>query len=166
MRSRSAWRGFGFNSSVAITARVAAISGTRAGARVVVEQLDGGVAEPALGHIDDALEGEVVGLRIDAAQIGERVADFGALVEARAADHPIGQAEGDEAVLELAHLERGAHQDRDLVERMAAALQLLDLLADDAGFLLEVPGRGDGDLLAGLAFACAASCRAGPHYGR
>jgi hypothetical protein len=37
---------------------------------VTVQQLDGGVAEPALGHIDDALEGEVVGLRIDAAQIG------------------------------------------------------------------------------------------------
>ena len=30
-------------------------------ARVVVQQLDGGVAEAALGHVDDALEGEVVG---------------------------------------------------------------------------------------------------------
>ena len=76
--------------------------------------------EPALRHIDDALEGEVVALRIDAAQIGERIADFGALVEARAADHPVGHAHGDEPVLEFAHLERGAHQDGDLVERMAA----------------------------------------------
>ena len=31
---------------------------------------------------------------------------------------------------------------------MAVALQLLDLLADGAGFLLGVPGAGDGDLLA------------------
>ena len=30
------------------------------------------------------------------------------------------------------------------------ALQLLDLLADGAGFLLGIPGAGDGDLLAGL----------------
>ncbi len=85
---------------------------------------------------------------MDHAQIGERVADLRALVEARAADHAIGQAEGDEAVLELAHLERGAHQDGDLVERMLRALQLLDLLADGAGFLLGIPGAGDGDLLA------------------
>ena len=83
------------------------------------------------------------------AQIGHGVADFGALVEARAADDAIGQAERDEAVLELAHLERGAHQDRDLVEVVAVALQRLDLLADRAGFLLAVPGAGDGDLLAG-----------------
>ena len=78
-----------------------------------------------------------------------RVADLGALVEARAADHAIGQAEGDEAVLELAHLERGAHQDGDLVELVAVALQLLDLLADRARLFLGVPGAGDGDLLAG-----------------
>ena len=87
---------------------------------MVVQELDGGVAEPALGHVDDALEGEVVGRLVDQAQIGERVADFHALVEARAADDAVGQAERDEAVLELAHLERGAHQDGDLVERMAA----------------------------------------------
>ena len=31
---------------------------------------------------------------------------------------------------------------------VAAALQLLDLLADGAGFFLGVPGAGDGDLLA------------------
>ena len=110
---------------------------------MIVQQLHGGVAEAALGHIDDALEGEIVGRRIDHAQIGERIADFGALVEPRAADHAIGQAERDEAVFEFAHLERGAHQDRDLVERMGpiVALQLLDLLADGAGFLLGIPRR-------------------------
>ena len=117
---------------------------------MVVQQLERRVAEPALGRVDDALEGEVVGRLVDEAQIGERVADLRALVEARAADDPIGQAERDEAVLELAHLERGAHQDRDLVERVAAALQLLDLLADRARFLLGVPRRDDRDLLARL----------------
>ncbi len=115
---------------------------------MVVQHLHGGVAEAALGHIDDALEGEIVGRRVDHAQVSQRVADFGALVEARAADHAIGQAEGDEAVLELAHLERGPHQDRDVVELVAGALQLLDLLADGAGFLFGIPGAGDGDLFA------------------
>ena len=106
-----------------------------------------GVAEAALGHVDDALEGEIVGRLRDHAQIGERIADFGALVEARAADHAIGQAELDEAVFEFAHLERGAHQDGDLVERMVLAvlarraLKLLDLLADGARFFLASPRR-------------------------
>ena len=120
-------------------------------AGMVVQELHGGVAEAALGHVDDALEGEIVVRRIDEAQIGERVADFGALVEARAADDAVGQAERDEALFEFAHLERGAHQDGDLVERRGRfALQLLDLLADGAGFLLGVPDAGDGDLFAEL----------------
>ena len=152
-RPRSAPRGFGFSSSVATMARAACGERHAALAGVIVQELHGGVAQPALRHIDDALEGEIVGRRVDHPQIGERVADFGALVEARAADHAVGQAERDETVLEFAHLERGAHQDGDLVERVGfpidCALQLLDLLADGAGFFLGVPGAGHGDLLAG-----------------
>ena len=105
-------------------------------AGVIVQELDGGVAEPALGHVDDALQGEVVSRLVDQPQIGERVADLHALVEARPADHPIGQAERDKAILELAHLERGAHQNSDLVERVALPLQRFDLLANRACFLL------------------------------
>ena len=151
MSARKLPRGFGLSSSVydhgahGFGQRHAALPG------VIVQHLHRGVAEAALRHIDDALEGEIVGRRIDHAQIGQRVADFGALVEARAADDAIRQAERDEAVFEFAHLERGAHQDGDLVERMVpdcSALQLLDLLADGAGFFLGIPGAGDGDLLA------------------
>src|ERR1700719_3337568 len=123
------------NSSMERTSSLRFSRRPAAPAGVVVQHLHRCVAEPALGHIDDALEGEIVGRRIDHAQIGQRVANFRAFVEARAADHAVGQAECDEAVLELAHLERGAHQDGDLVKRMlfaglATALQLLDLLAD------------------------------------
>ncbi len=83
---------------------------------------------------------------MDHPQISQRVADLLALVETRPADDAIGQAERDEAVLELAHLERGAHQDGDLVERVRPAravvtLQLLDLLADRARLLLRNPSR-------------------------
>ena len=89
-------------------------------------------------------------------RVGEGIADFGALVEARAADHPIGQAELNEAIFEFAHLERGAHQDGDFIKRVILAalarlaLELLDLLADRACFFLGVPGAGDLHLLAQL----------------
>ena len=99
--------------------------------------------------VDDPLEGEVVGRLGDHAQIGERVADLGALVEAEAADDLVGQADGDEALLELAGLELGADQDRacrrggrrDRMDR-------LELLADPARFLGPVPDADDLDLLA------------------
>ena len=122
---------------------------------MVVQELHGSVAEPALGHVDDALERKVVGRGVDHPQVGQRIANFLAFVEARPADHAIGQSEGDEAILELAHLERGAYQDGDLVERVwiavpVVALQLLDLLADRARLFLGIPARGDLDLLARL----------------
>ena len=112
-----------------------------------MQHLQRGVAEAPLGHVDDALEGQIVGRLRDHAQVGQRVPDFGALVEARPADDAIGQAELDEAVLEFAHLERGAHQNGDLVERMVEALlarlalQAFDLLADVARFFLASPRR-------------------------
>ena len=114
-----------------------------------VQRLQGGVAEAPLRRVDDALEGEVVGRVGGDAQIGERVADLGALVEARAADDPVGQAELDEAVLDLAHLGRDAHQHGDLGEGMLLGLERLDLLADLARLLLRIPGARHGHLLAG-----------------
>ena len=123
-------------------------------ARVVVQHLHGGVAQAALRHIDDALEGQIVGRLRDHAQIGQRIADFGALVEPRTADDAIAETKLDEAFFEFAHLERGAHQNGDLVERMVlsfvarGALHLLDLFADRARFFLAIPGAGDLHLLA------------------
>ena len=120
----------------------------RALPRMIMKKLQGRVAEAALRQIEDALERKIIGGLRDTAQIGERIADLGALVKSRAADHPVGQAKRDEALLEFAHLERGAHKNRDLVERMALALQLLDLFADHAGFFFRIPNAGDGRLLA------------------
>ncbi len=85
-------------------------------------RVDGGdrlVAEAALGLVDDALEREVVGGLVDEAEVGEGVADLGALVEAEAADDLVGQADRDEALLELAGLELGADEDGDVVEDLA-----------------------------------------------
>ena len=106
------------------------------------------VAEAALGGVDDPLEGEVVGGLGDDAQISERVADLGALVEAEAADDPVGQADGDEPVLELAGLELGADQDRAVGELAAAMLDRLELVADPARLLGPVPDADHLDLVA------------------
>ena len=116
--------------------------------RMIMEELQGGVAEAALRQVKDALESKIIGGLRDTAKIRERIADLGALVKARAADHAIGQAKGDEPLLEFAHLEGGTHQYRDLVERMSLALQLLDFLADHAGFFFRVPNACDRRLLA------------------
>ena len=86
------------------------------GAGVAVDGGDRLVAEAALGRVDDALEGEVVGRLGDQAEVGEGVADLGALVEAEAADDLVGEADRDEALLELAGLELGADEDGDVVE--------------------------------------------------
>ena len=119
-------------------------------AGMVVDLPQRRVAEPALGHVDDALEGEIIGGRGDDTQIGQRIADFRPLIEARAANDAVVQPQRDKTVLKFAHLERGAHENGDLRETVALALQRLDLLADGARFLLAVPGARDGDLLAKL----------------
>ncbi len=113
-----------------------------------MQLLHGGTADAATRGVEDALESEVVGRLVDQAEIGERVADLLALVKARPADDAIGQCQGDEPLFELARLETGAYQDRNLAQRVALALQGLDLLADPAGFLLGVPHRTHHDLLA------------------
>ena len=76
-----------------------------------------------------------------AAQIGEGVADLGPLVEARAADHPVGQAEGDEPVLELAHLAEMRTRMAISASECFLRVQRLDLLADEARLLLANPRR-------------------------
>ena len=96
------------------------VSDERRGRAGGVQQRQRRLAETPARRVVDALEGEiVVGLRDDP-EIGERIANFRALVKARAADHAVGHADLDEPLLELAHLERGAHQDRHLGEETPA----------------------------------------------
>ena len=113
--------------------------------RHLVDGLKGSVAEAALGLVEDALEGEIVVGLGDNAQIGEGIPDFLALVEARATDHAIGDAELHETLFKRAHLEGGAHEDGDVAELAAVAGDLLDVACDGAGFFLCVPDAADGD---------------------
>src|SRR3546814_2757085 len=68
--------------------------------------------------------------RLDEAEIGEGIADFGALVEAEAADDAVRHADRDEAILELAGLELCADEDGGAVERYTLALKVFEFLAD------------------------------------
>src|SRR3546814_7266053 len=47
---------------------------------------DGFIAKAPLGHIDDALKGQIVGRLMDDAQIRQSIADFRPLVKAKTAD--------------------------------------------------------------------------------
>ena len=139
------------------------------GPRQPVQLLHRLVAQAALGHIDDPLERQIVGRLVHQPQIGQRIADFGALIEAEAADDAIGQADLDEAILELAGLVLRAHQYGDFVQRTAIALDRLDLLADPPRFLRPVPYADDAHLLAHIDIGpqCLAEPRAilGDHPG-
>jgi hypothetical protein len=117
--------------------------GDAAGAGDVVDLAHRRFAQAALGDIDDALEGEIVGGLGDNAEERHGIADFLAFVKARAADDAVIQPQRDEAFLELAHLEGGADQDRHVVQCPALDLRLLDLLADGAGLFLGIPGGVD-----------------------
>jgi hypothetical protein len=98
-----------------------------------------GVADAALGGVDDALEGQVVVRRLDQPQIGVGVADFGPFEEPRAADHLVGDLQHHEALFEGPHLERGADQDGHLAVLAAGPLGLLDLVGDHPALGLAVP---------------------------
>ncbi|MNE83788.1 hypothetical protein D3C80_1806350 [compost metagenome] len=73
-------------------------------ARDVQNLLDRGVADAALGDVDDALEGQVVVLGLDQPQVSVGVADFRPLEEARPADDDIGDGQHQEALFERPHL--------------------------------------------------------------
>src|SRR5262249_30868229 len=107
-----------------------------------------GAADTPPRRVQDTLEGEIVRGLVYEPQIGERVGALGAVEKARPADHAVGHSKGDEPLLEFAGLEAGAHEYRNLAQRVALALQRLDLFANPAGFFLGVPDGAYHDLVA------------------
>ena len=76
--------------------------------------------EAALGHVDDAQQAlRVAGVR-EQREVGEHVADLGALVELGPADDLVGDRVAAELLFEHARLGVGAVEDGDLVRRVGA----------------------------------------------
>src|SRR3546814_5673066 len=82
--------------------------------------------------------------------ISHGVAAFGAFVETETTDDPVGQADADAAVFELAGLELGAAQDGAILGLAAATDVAFALLADEPRFLGSVPVADDPHLLAAI----------------
>src|SRR5262249_55887822 len=59
----------------------------------LVDAAERGVAKSALGHVENALEFEIVGGVANDLEIGDGILDLLALVEARTTDHAVGQGE-------------------------------------------------------------------------
>ena len=101
----------------------------------------GALADAALGGVEDAAQGHlVVGVR-QGAQVGDRVADLAALVEAGAADHAVGQAHPDEDLLDRPRLRVGPVEDRDVrgLETLLVG-QAVDLVRDERRLVVLVVG--------------------------
>src|ERR1700722_11495582 len=113
--------------------------GKTGSAAIFVQNPEGRFAKASFGLVIDTLEGEVVVGLGDAPKVGQRMAYFGPLIESWAADDLVRQAQGDETLLEFAHLKGGANQDGDVVETNAFVLGRFNLLADEPCFPLPLP---------------------------
>ena len=103
-------------------------------------RLDRAVADAALGDVEDPLErDDVVGVD-QQPEVGQRVADLAALVEAHPADHAVGLAGADEDFLEDSRLRVGAVEDRDVGGLGTTVDQLVDLVGDEPRLVVLVVG--------------------------
>ena len=110
----------------------------------------GAVADAAVRDVDHAHQGHGVERILDQAQVGEQVLHLAALVEARAADEPVGDAAADELLFNGAGLRvRAVHDGDVLVLQALVAHQALQLLGDEGGFVFFVVGLVHDDRRAG-----------------
>ena len=96
------------------------------------EPLDRRVADPAPGTVGDPHQRDRVVRVVEEREVGDRILDLGALVEARAADHLVRDALPDEHVLEHARLCVRAVEDRELGGGRARLDEPRDLGGDEA----------------------------------
>ena len=105
----------------------------------------GPVADAALGGVEDAAQVDGVGRVGDDAQVGERVLDLAPLVEARAADDLVGQADPHEHLLDGTALRVGAVEHGDVARLDAVLGEGVDLLGDEGRLVVLVVADVAGD---------------------
>ena len=114
----------------------------------------GAVADAPLGDVEHPAERDLVGRVDQHPEVGERVADLAALVEAHPADHLVGLAGADEHLLEHPGLGVGPVEHRHVAGPGDALVgELVDLLGDEPGLVALVVADVPDDLgaVAGLA---------------
>ena len=114
----------------------------------------GAVADAALGDVEHPAQRDLVGRVDQHPEVGERVADLAALVEAHPADHLVGLAGADEHLLEHPGLGVGPVEHRHVAGPGDALVgELVDLLGDEPGLVALVVADVPDDLgaVAGLA---------------
>ena len=103
----------------------------------------GGLADAAVGRVEDAEQRHVGIRRGEQLGVGEHVADLAAVVETLRADHAVGDLALAQGELEFAALAVGAEQHGEVLPLAAdGALAGEDFLGDELG-LLVVAGHGD-----------------------
>ena len=116
-------------------------------AAVLVDALDGGLADAAARHVDDALGRDVVGRVHHQREIGHYVADLGAIEEARAPDDAVGHAGAQQHIFEHARLGVGAVEHGHVVVGGTLTAAPVDLPGDPAALVALVGGQIHRDLL-------------------
>ena len=114
----------------------------------LVDALDGGLADAATGHINDALGGDVVGRVHHQREVGHDVADLGAVEKARAADDAVGHPGAQKHIFKHARLGVGAVEDGHVVVGGALSSTPVDLASDPAALVALVGSHVHRDLLA------------------
>lgn len=110
------------------------------------ERVLGLVADAARGRVDDAAHGHEVGVVDEEAEVGERVFDFGAVVEGEAADELVGERGGAQRVFNDTGLGVCAEEDRDgRVGWRRGGAPSRDCTGDKAGFFVFVGCTEEGD---------------------
>lgn len=89
--------------------------------RAGAQRLQAGVAQAAPWQINDALERQIIVWLGDYAQIGDDIADFGALIKTQTAHHPVGDGQAQQLFLKRPGLHANPHQNGHLAQRRLAA---------------------------------------------
>ena len=96
------------------------------------------LTDAALGHVDDAFEGQVIIGLTHQTQVGNGVADFPTLIETRPAKDLVGQPDVDHPFFDRAHHRRRAHEDGKILVVPALTMQTLDFVSDVTGFFVAI----------------------------
>ena len=119
-----------------------------------VELAHAGVADAALGHVEHALDTDLVGRVDDGAQVRHRVLDLAPVVEASAAHHLVRHAQADERLFHHAGLRVGAVEHRDLAPLLLiVVVQRLDGAGHPRALVVLVVGVVAHDRVAGAQLA-------------